>query len=153
MSVIIIPLTRDKFEDAVRVVLNAQLDTREEIEHHLKELQAHYVAQENNKVVGVIGWYQDKVDYASSAMGDKFPGEEAYWVGFFAVDDQYRGKGVGYSLLQKLEELMIEKGVDELWVSSVPETVDYYQREGFERFMEGKISGNPKVFMVKRLNK
>lgn len=152
MKLAIVPLTQDKFENAVQVVLRAQLDTREEIEHHLKELHAHYVAVDGDRVLGVIGWYQDNVDYATEAMGDKFPGKNAYWVGFFAVDEEYRGKGVGLTLIQKLTQELLAKGVNELWVSSVPETAEYYLRQGFKHFMKGVIGGNPKVFMVKRLS-
>ncbi|MBU4016181.1 GNAT family N-acetyltransferase, partial [Patescibacteria group bacterium] len=76
---------------------------------------------------------------------------KAYWVGFFAVDDKYRGQGMGYALLKELEKVIKERGAKELWVSSVPETKDYYQRQGFKIFMQGKIGGNPKFFCVKKL--
>lgn len=146
----ITPLTKDKFNEAVEVVLKAKLDTREEIEHHLQHIEAHYIACDGDKVIGVIGWYQDNVNYASEAMGDKFPGEEAYWVGFFAVGNEYRGQGVGLALLQKLEAVLKEKHITELWVSSVPETKSYYERQGFKLVMDGKINGNKKFFLVKK---
>lgn len=147
-------LTKDKFKEAVDLVLAAKLDTQEEIEHHLKSLDAHFIAvDKTNKIVGVIGWYQDNVNYANEAMGEKFPGEEAYWVGFFAVDQQLKGQGIGFLLLQKLESVLKEKGAKDLWVSSVPETQKYYERQGFQYFMKGKISGNRKIFLVKRLEK
>lgn len=144
-------LSKTFFEEAVNLVLGAKLDTKEEIEHHLKHMDAHYVSLDKGKIVGVIGWYQDNVDYASEAMGDKFPGETAYWVGFFAVDKKYRKQGIGYALIQKIEQVIKEKGTNELWVSSVPETTDYYIRQGFNIVMQGKIGGNPKVFLVKKL--
>lgn len=150
-KVAIQPLTKELFNEAVDVALKAGLDTKEEIEHHLQHIDAHFVAIDNGKVIGVIGWYQDNVNYAKEAMGDKFPGVGAYWVGFFAVDDKYRGQGIGYALLKELEKVIKEKGAKELWVSSVPETKDYYQRQGFEVFMEGKIGRNPKFFCVKKL--
>jgi len=78
-EITIIPLTKEKFDKAVNLILRAELDTKEEIEHHLHHIEAHYVAQIKSKIVGVIGWYQDDVNYAIKAMGDKFPGEEAYW--------------------------------------------------------------------------
>lgn len=147
----ILPLTTDRFNEAVGVVLRAQLDTREEIEHHLQHIDAHFVATDGEKIVGVIGWYQDNVNWANEAMGDKFPGEEAYWVGFFAVEKEYRGKGIGFALLQKIEEAVKEKKQDKLWVSSVPETRSYYERQGFKLVCTGEISGNQKFFMVKEL--
>lgn len=145
------PLTIDKFRQAVQLVLRAKLDTKEEIEHHLEHLDAHYIALDGEKVVGVIGWYQDNVNYATKAMGDKFPGEDAYWVGFFAVDKNYQGQGIDNKLVTKLEEVLKNKEVDELWVSSVPETRSYYEEHGFRVVMEGEINSNPKVFMKKDL--
>ncbi len=148
----IVPLTKDKFEEAIGLVLKSELDTREEIEHHLKHLYAHFIAvDKTNKIIGIIGWYQDNVNYANQAMGDKFPGVNAYWVGFFTVDEKSRGKGVGYSLLKKLEEVVRQKGESKLWVSSVPQTRGYYQKQGFKLVMEGEINNNPKSFLVKDL--
>lgn len=146
------PLKKTLFEKAVDLVLAAKLDTKEEIEHHLIHLDAHYVTLAGNNVIGIIGWYQDNVNYATSAMGDKFPGESAYWVGFFAVDEQYRKQGIGYTLIKKLEEVIKQKGAHELWVSSVPETKDYYERQGFQLVTQGIIDNNPKFFCVKKLN-
>lgn len=147
----IVPLTKNYFKEAVSLVLSAELDTREEIEHHLSQIKAHLVAIDKNKIIGVIGWYQDNVNYADQAMGDKFPGPEAYWVGFFAVEKAYRGKGIGYKLLQKLEESIKKKGESYLYVSSVPETMKYYKRQGFELTKIGYISNNKKFFLVKKL--
>ncbi|MCJ7740215.1 GNAT family N-acetyltransferase [Candidatus Microgenomates bacterium] len=150
-KIIIKQLTNVYFEEAVNLVLKAKLDTKEEIEHHLIHIDAHYVALDKGRVIGLIGWYQDKVNYANEVMGKKFPGEKAYWVGFFVVDEKYRGQGIGYALLKKLEKIIKEKRVNELWVSSVPETKDYYIRQGFKVIMSGKISGNTKFFCVKKL--
>ncbi len=152
MNIIIKPLTQAQFKEAVELVLRAELDTREEIEHHLKVIEAHYVAMDGDKIVGVIGWYQDNVNYANKAMGDKFQGEEAYWVGFFAVEKEYRGQHIGQMLIRKLEDVVRKKGVSELWVSSVPASVTYYQKHGFSEVVQGKISGEKKHFMVKELN-
>jgi len=144
-------LTREHFPEAIDLVLRSELDTREEIEHHLEHLDAHFIALKDDRIIGVIGWYQDNVNWATEAMGDKFPGEEAYWVGFFTVDQEFRGKGVGFGLLKKLEEIIKARGVEKLWVSSVSQTRFYYQRQGFKLVMQGKINGKPKFFMVKDL--
>ncbi len=151
MNVKIIQLNKEKFEEAVEVVLQAGLDTREEIEGHLKHMGAHYVALDKDKVVGVIGWYQDNVNYASDAMGEKFPGEEAYWVGFCAVLKEYRGKGVGYGLMNKLVEVLKNKKADKVWVASVPESRRYYERQGFKLFMKGEIREKDRYFLVREI--
>lgn len=148
----ILPLTKERFDEAVDVVLRAELDTREEIEHHLKHIDAHLISMDGEKIAGVIGWYQDNVNWANEAMGDKFPGLEAYWVGFFAVEKKYRGKGIGFALLKKLEEVIKQKGEDKLWVSSVPETRAYYERQDFKLVCEGKVAGDRlRYFLVKDL--
>ena len=152
LDVQIKPLTQDKFDEAVELVLRADLDTREEIEHHLKHLEANHIAvSPSDQVVGVIGWYQDNVNYANEAMGDKFPGEEAYWVGFFAVDSHYRGQGIGSRLLTHLEKVVKDLGSNQLWVSSVPESKTYYEQKGFKLVTTGKINDNQKFFLVKSL--
>lgn len=148
----IIPLNEAQFTDAVSVVMTAGLNTKEEIEHHLQHLEAHYVAVVDNKVIGVIGWYQDNVHYADKAMGNKFPGEQAYWVGFFAVDKNFQNKGIGASLLQKLEEVIANKQEVKLWVSSVPETKSYYESRGFVLVLDGYIDGKQKFFLSKQLD-
>lgn len=148
----ILPLIRDRFDEAVEVVLRVELDTREEIEHHLQHIDAHYIAVDGERIVGVIGWYQDNVHWADAAMGDKFPGQQAYWVGFFAVEKEYRGKGIGFALLKKLEEVIKDKKQDKLWVSSVPETRAYYERQGYKLVCEGKVAGDRlRYFLVKYL--
>lgn len=53
MQDMIIPLTQDKLSEAVEVVLIANLDTREEIEHHLQHLDAHFIAIDGEEVIGV----------------------------------------------------------------------------------------------------
>ena len=148
----IIPLTKTHFADAVALVMKAGLDTQKEIEHHLGHLDAHYVAVVDNRVIGVVGWYQDNVHYADAAMGDTFPGEEAYWVGFFAVDESFQGKGMGTALLRRLEEVVKEKQASTLWVSSVPETKTYYEHRGFSLVLEGQIGGKQKFFLSKQLS-
>lgn len=147
----IVQLNKEKFAEAVEVVIAAELDTREEIEGHLRHMDAHYVTLDKDKVVGLIGWYQDNVNYATEAMGDKFPGEEAYWVGFYAVDKKYRGGGIGYELMKKLVSVLKKMNVNKLWVASVPETRSYYERQGFRIFMEGKIRGKKRYFLVRSL--
>lgn len=150
-QIIVIPLTEATLSNAIQIVLNAGLDTKEEIEHHLNHINAHFVAMDQDKVVGVVGWYKDNVNYANQAMGDLFPGINAYWVGFFAVEKEYRNQGIGKRLLEKLESVVKEKGENTLWVSSVPETKTYYEKHGYILVTTGEINRNPKFFLKKSL--
>jgi predicted N-acetyltransferase YhbS len=133
------------------MLLVLELDSKEEIEHHLIDMDAHLVCLNKGKVVGVIGWYKDTVNYARSAMGDYFPGEDAFWVGFFGVKKGFQGQGIGSTLIRTMEDQILKKGASEWWVSSVPEAKDFYQRKGFSTVCTGKINGNIKNFMKKEL--
>lgn len=84
-------------------------------------------------------------------MGDDFPGEDAYWVRFYAVDPKYQKQGIGKRLLKTIENVVVQKGQKQLWVCYVPKTNTYYERQGFKIVKTGKISGNTKYFMVKKL--
>lgn len=145
-------LSQNYFEESVQLLLDLELDIREEIEHHLTDMDAHLICLDGNAVVGIVGWYKDNVNYANEAMGDLFPGEDAFWVGFFGVKSEYQNKGIGTQLLSLIEENIRERGANEWWVSSVPEAKEFYEKKGFSVVCSGEISGNKKVFMRKKLS-
>lgn len=149
--VTIIPLPKEKLEESINLIFDLKLDTRAEIEHHLQEIDKHYIAIEDGTVQGVIGWYQDNIQYANEAMGDTFPGEDAYWVGFFGVRKDHQGRGIGSQLLRKIEEVVLALGATELWVSSVVASQSYYEQKGFKEISRGKIEGIMMVFLKKNL--
>ncbi len=144
-------LTEKYFDEAVNLLLSLKLDTREEIEHHLRDVKAHLIYLDKGKVIGVIGWYKDTVNYATEAMGDKFPGEDAYWVGFFGVKKEFQNQGIGTKLFESMEKNIMQRGASEWWVSSIPEAKSFYQRKGFSVICTGRINGNKKFFMRKKL--
>lgn len=145
------PLTKKYFDESVKLLLDLELDTKEEIEHHLEDMEAHLIYLNEDKVVGVIGWYKDDVNYAKNAMGKNFPGEEAFWVGFFGVKKEFQNQGIGTKLFDSMENIIAKKGAAEWWVSSVPEAKDFYQHKSFSVVCTGKINGNQKFFMKKSL--
>lgn len=142
-------LSKDTYQAASDLLFSLDLDTREEINHHLDEMEKYYVAIDGGKVLGVIGWYQDNLNYANEAMGEKFPGVEAYWIGFFGVDKNSQGKGIGTKLIEHLQNVLKEKEIKDLWVSSVTESTTYYEGKGFKKVASGDISGRPHDFLVK----
>lgn len=152
MSNKIQPLTGERFEEAVKLLVDLNLDSRDEIVHHLKALDAHLVYLNNDEVIGIIGWYKDDVNYANKAMGADFPGEDAFWVGFFGVKKGYQSKGVGTELITAMENNIVRLGAHEWWVSSVPDAKEFYRSKGFEVACTGEISGREKYFMKKVLN-
>lgn len=149
----IVQLSTDTYKQSGDLLFSLGLDSREEIDHHLDEMSQYYVALEGDKVVGVVGWYQDNVNYAKAAMKDSFPGEDAYWVGFFGVDIHFQNIGVGTELLNYLENILLGMKVSELWVSSVPDATGYYQKNGFSIITRGVINDSEKVFLKKDLHR
>ena len=145
------PLTAKFYNDAVNLLLDLELDTKEEIEHHLADMDAHLICLHEDKVIGVIGWYKDNVNYAKNAMGSYFPGEDAFWVGFFGVKKDFQNHGVGTTLFESMEKAILNKGAIEWWVSSVPDAQSFYEGKGFSDVCTGEINGNKKYFMKKVL--
>ena len=143
------PLTKIFFSESVNLLLDLELDTKEEIEHHLVDMDAHLIYLNKGKVVGVIGWYKDTVNYAKKAMKDRFPGEDAFWVGFFGVKKEFQNRGIGTKLFKSMEKAISDNGATELWVSSVPDAKGFYQSKGFSVVCTGAINGNKKYFMKK----
>ena len=143
------PLTKIFFSESVNLLLDLELDTKEEIEHHLVDMDAHLIYLNKGKVVGVIGWYKDTVNYAKKAMTDRLPGEDAFWVGFFGVKKEFQNRGIGTKLFESMEKAISDNGATELWVSSVPDAKGFYQSKGFSVVCTGAINGNKKYFMKK----
>ncbi len=147
----IVQLSTETYKQSGDLLFSLGLDSREEIDHHLDEMSQYYVALEGDKVVGVVGWYQDNMNYAKDAMKELFPGEEAYWIGFFGVDVDFQNIGVGTELLNYLDKVLLGMKVSELWVSSVPDATGYYLKNGFRNVTTGVIHDSVKVFLKKDL--
>ncbi|HLC63521.1 MAG TPA: GNAT family N-acetyltransferase [Candidatus Nanoarchaeia archaeon] len=101
----------------------------------VKQLQ-YYVAVEKGKVIGTTGYYTLKEDE-----------KEAYWLAWFCVDKEYRGRGVGTSLL----EFIIEKARKEkkrylrLYTSDNPDEADaqkLYDKFGFKTTKTESVKHN-----------
>ena len=82
-------------------------------------------------------------------MKDRFPGEDAFWVGFFGVKKEFQNRGIGTKLFESMEKAISDNGATELWVSSVPDAKGFYQSKGFSVVCTGAINGNKKYFMKK----
>jgi GNAT superfamily N-acetyltransferase len=144
-------LIENYYQEAVNLLLLLDLDTKEEIEHHLNDMNAHIICLNGDELIGIIGWYKDNVNYANEAMGDLFPGEDAFWVGFFGIKEEYQKQGIGTELMRRMEDSITNKGAREWWVSSVPESREFYEKQGFKTVCTGEINGNRKFFMKKEL--
>ncbi len=138
--------------DAVEIAVTADVGERKEIVHFFdKSLNENtkniFVAKIDNKIIGVIGWYQDKGSFIKKILGNIFPtGQNIYWVSFFAVDTDYRSHGVGTLLMKKLLDELKNKKAAELWTYSRRAKI-FYKKMGF-KFVTNKIlDGDPHDFL------
>jgi ribosomal protein S18 acetylase RimI-like enzyme len=62
---------------------------------------------------------------------------------FFFVNDEYRGKGIGKTLLEKaryiLDTVREIREIDYLYVSSKNDCIDFYKRGGFEVMPQSEV--------------
>lgn len=117
---LIIQLNPAYLEQASRLVRDVFGDEEEEIypawelgasldENQLKEYQKtvdpdlrsfqYYVAVENEEVTGIIGLYELQEDF-----------EQHDWVGWYCVDERYRGRRIGIQLLNYVIEASRKRG-------------------------------------------
>ena len=106
MTITIKPLEKESLADAIalgqrvfdkddpaRIAFWLENSLNPDKEAVLKEQGATYIqfwiAEENNRVVGGVGYYVRHEDI-----------DEAAWLGWFFVDPQYRGKKIGLQLLE-----------------------------------------------------
>jgi hypothetical protein len=59
-----------------------------------------------------------------------YPNETA-WIGFFIMNAQYRGKGLGAALWREMELVFRNAGTEVIGLDAVPAQVETYKRRGF----------------------
>ncbi len=68
--------------------------------------------------------------YARPPYSGNTSGREAYLMGMYAVSN-WRGKGIGRAVLQKILAFAKARGVGRVWLHSEPGARSLYSREGF----------------------
>jgi len=84
-----------------------------------------FVAELENRIVGVIGY-----------CSDYFSTDKSYWLGWFIVAENYRGQGVGHKLLETVENELGAYKIKKLFVSAENkshEAIKFYEDHGFEK--------------------
>ncbi len=67
-------------------------------------------------------------------------------IGWFAVKREYRGRGIGSTLLEAAEEKMLEDGVKFFFVDSDPASNwQFYARRGYEKVVDIYLPGEGKT--------
>ena len=92
------------------------------------EQQSFYVAEADNKIVGILSFLHRSVRGAHQVA------REVLFVDTMAVDEAYRGKGVGKAFLEFLKKIKEERGFDgiELQVNARNRAAyDAYRHWGF----------------------
>jgi len=153
MNLEIVSLNKDTYEQAVKLALEGETGNEADIRRRLKKFRQYFVALGKGKVVGEIGWYHDDGGFAGKALGKNFPyGKNIYWLGHFAVDPNFRGKGVGTALLEYLEDVIKKLGGRELWVYTDQARV-FYEKVGFGFVQKAWIEECWEDVLIKKLEK
>lgn len=146
------PLSNKNKLEAVEVVLESKVGPRARaLRFFNKSLRNKidnvFLAYFENKVVGLIGWYQDKGEWAGKSLGKLFPyGDKIYWVSYFGVREKFKNKGIGTQLIKKLFEEMKIKKAKELWVYT-SRAKGFYEKMGFKFMTRARIESKPHDFL------
>lgn len=149
----ITPLTQETKKSALDLVVANQVWSRDQargfFNRSLKQNRGNiFVISQNNKVVGLIGWYQDNGRWAGKSLGDLFPkGKDIYWVSLFAVDKSLQRQGIGTALMDHLIKVVSAKRAQELWTYSL-RARGFYEKIGF-RFVARRIIENEECDFLK----
>ncbi len=96
-------------------------DTRENIERELEEQPEYWIGAYNEgELIGIVFGTDD--------------GRKG-WINRLAVEDEYRGQGIGRTLVEKLEHVFEQKGF-KIWAALIepdnPKAMDFFEHLGFE---------------------
>lgn len=73
-------------------------------------------------------------------------------IGRMAVLQDYRGKGIGYDMLQRLINIAVNQGLSRVWLNAQSSAIGFYEKAGFHclgaEFMD---AGIPHRRMVRKL--
>ncbi|MBI2507407.1 GNAT family N-acetyltransferase [Candidatus Woesearchaeota archaeon] len=131
-----------KDEDYPPRWFSASIDPKKHLnlfeEFKVKKLK-YYVAidEKTKKIIGTTGFY-------TSSQDEK----EAYWLGWWCVDEKYRNKGVGTKLLEFIinKARKAKKKFLRAYTSTDPheyEAQKIYEKHGFKVFKEESIPEKP----------
>ncbi len=97
----------------------------------------HIVAIHDNKVVGVARLH--------------FNSPEEAQVRYMAVDERYRGKGIGSKMLQMMEKMALNRGAVKIILDARENAVEFYRKNGYEIVRPSKVLfGEIKHFLMEK---
>jgi predicted GNAT family N-acyltransferase len=80
----------------------------------------HFVAEQDHAIVG-----------CATLVLSEWQGRPAWQLRGMAVDDSFRGRGIGKALLAALEGSIAEQPVSQLWCNARSPAVSFYERSGW----------------------
>jgi GNAT superfamily N-acetyltransferase len=97
----------------------------------------------------LVEFSNQTVGYLALTFGFSFEygGRDAFIDEFFIVED-YRGKGIGKTVLQLLEPLALEAGVQTLHLEVEP-----HNKMGNQLYLKSGFKGNDRILLNKAINK
>ena len=93
----------------------------------------HLAALVDDRVVGVVTTFPEDTPLA--------PGRRAERIRGMAVDDGWRGAGVGRLLMRAVVDLARGRGAEVLWANGRDTALGFYERIGFRTTGEGFVDG------------
>lgn len=108
--------------------------TDEQVEKLIKDENCHLIiAEDNDKIIGLIEAYFHITKDISILVK-----KEYIYIQNLIVDEHFRRKGVGKSLIDAVKKLGEEKNIKYYRLSVIPNNISaikFYEREGFEGIM------------------
>ncbi len=91
----------------------------------LDSMRSFYLAKNGSKINGVIGLHRYR-----------WGPSENIWLSWFAVEPELQGQGIGKWMLDKIEQIIREKGYKKLFIETYRHdtfnrALAFYQRQGF----------------------
>jgi len=91
----------------------------------------HFAAFDGDAVVGVVTTFPEDTARAPGSRGEHFRG--------MAVDDAYRGAGVGKLLMRAVVDAARARGAEVLWANGRDSALGFYRRIGFRVVDDGFV--------------
>ena len=91
----------------------------------------HFAAFDGDAVVGVVTTFPENTPLAPGRRGEHFRG--------MAVDDGYRGVGVGKLLMRAVVDAARSRGAEVLWANGRDTALGFYERIGFRVVGDGFV--------------
>ena len=98
---------------------------REEFDS-IDKISTHIVITDGDKPVAVGRFY----------CKDNSKGEKEYFIGRLAVMREYRGRGIGASVIKEAERLIKEQGGSCVLLHSQCRAAEFYEKQGYKKFGE-----------------